>query len=347
MGLPPGTPELKMLGLLVSVAETGSLGQAAARHGISQPAASMRISALERQLRLVLIERGPTGSRMTPAGTAVVDWALPVLDAARALVSGVAALHADQQGRLRVAASMTIADHRVPGWLIALRARIPEVRVALRVGNSSQVADMIRSREADLGFVEGPHAPHGLRSRAIASDELVVVVAPGHPWARRRKPLPLRTLAATPLIVREQGSGTRDAVWEILRRSAATLPLPSPETPPPHTSSAGAAPAGPSAGRRPQGAAGGTPAGSAGRAEPAPPAAELGSTTAIKSAVSMGDAPAVLSRLAVSAELADRRLISVPLEEPALMRRQFRAVWLRETSPTGPAATLLALVSGR
>lgn len=316
MGLPPGTPELKVLDLLVSVAQTGSLGRAAARHGMSQPAASMRITALERQLRLVLLERGPTGSRLTPAGIAVVDWALPVLDAARALVGGVAALHADQQGRLRIAASMTIADHRVPGWLTALRTRLPGAKVALRVGNSSQVADMVRGREADLGFVEGPHAPDGLRSRTIAEDELVVVVAPGHPWARRRQPLPLRTLAATPLIVREQGSGTRDAVREILHRSAGT-------------------------------AAGRVPAQPASREEPAPPAAELGSTTAIKSAVSTGYAPAVLSRLAVSAELDDRRLISVPLEEPALLRRRFRAVWLRETPPVGPAATLLTLISRR
>ncbi|AWI33182.1 LysR family transcriptional regulator [Streptomyces tirandamycinicus] len=341
MGLPPGTPELKVLDLLVSVAQTGSLGRAAARHGMSQPAASMRITALERQLRLVLLERGPSGSRLTPAGIAVVDWALPVLDAARALVSGVAALHADQQGRLRIAASMTIADHRVPGWLMALRTRLPEVKVALRVGNSSQVADMVRGREVDLGFVEGPHAPDGLRSRTIAEDELVVVVAPGHPWARRRQPLPLRTLAATPLIVREQGSGTRDAVWEILRRSAeTTLRPPALDDPAPAVPSAGAP-------KFSGGAAGRIPAQLQIDAEPAPPAAELGSTTAIKSAVSTGDAPAVLSRLAVSAELDDRRLISVPLEEPALLRRRFRAVWLRETPPVEPAATLLTLAARR
>lgn len=343
MGLPPGTPELKVLDLLVSVAQTGSLGRAAARHGMSQPAASMRITALERQLRLVLLERGPTGSRLTPAGIAVVDWALPVLDAARALVSGVAALHADQEGRLRIAASMTIADHRVPGWLMALRTRLPEVKVALRVGNSSQVADMVRGREADLGFVEGPHAPDGLGSRTIDEDELVVVVAPGHPWARRRQPLPLRTLAATPLIVREQGSGTRDAVWEILRRSAGTtLRPPALDDPPPAVPSAGAPPP-----RFSGGADGLIPVRPEIDGEPAPPAAELGSTTAIKSAVSTGDAPAVLSRLAVSAELDDRRLVSVPLEEPALLRRRFRAVWLRETPPVGPAAMLLTLAARR
>jgi DNA-binding transcriptional LysR family regulator len=226
---------------------------------------------------------------------------------------------------------------------MALRTRLPEVKVALRVGNSSQVADMVRGREADLGFVEGPHAPDGLGSRTIAEDELVVVVAPGHPWARRRQPLPLRTLAATPLIVREQGSGTRDAVWEILRRSAGTtLRPPALDDPPPAVPSAGAPPP-----RFSGGADGLIPVRPEIDGEPAPPAAELGSTTAIKSAVSTGDAPAVLSRLAVSAELDDRRLVSVPLEEPALLRRRFRAVWLRETPPVGPAAMLLTLAARR
>lgn len=281
----------------MSVAETGSLGQAARLHGITQPAASMRITALERRLRIVVLERGPTGSRLTTAGTAVVDWALPVLAAAHALVSGVAALHTEGTDRLRVAASMTIADHRVPGWLIALHTQAPDVRVALQVGNSHQVAAMVREQEAELGFVEGPHAPSGLRSRVVESDELVVVVGPTHPWAKRRSPLPMETLAATPLIVREHGSGTRDAVWEVMRRVR----------------------------------------------EPAQPAAELGSTAAIKAAVATGESPAVLSRLVVDTEIHDQRLVVVPLADAAAFPRQFRAIWRRETPPVGPAAALLRL----
>lgn len=225
MPLPPGTPDLEVLDLLVSVAETGSMGQAARRHGISQPAASMRIGALERRLRLVLLERGPTGSRLTTAGATVVDWAMPVLDAARALVSGAAAL-LDEQGRLplRVAASLTIADHLVPGWLLALRTHEPEVRVALEVANTRAVAAAVRDGRADLGFVEGPHPPQGLRSRVIGADRLVTVVGPEHPWARRHRPLSLREVAMTPLLMREQGSGTRDAVAEALARVCQPAP---------------------------------------------------------------------------------------------------------------------------
>ncbi|MEV0027657.1 LysR substrate-binding domain-containing protein [Nocardia sp. NPDC050793] len=216
MTLPPGTPDLDVLDLLVSVAELGSLGAAARRHGISQPAASMRISALERRLHLRLLDRGPTGSALTEAGRAVVDHARPVLEAARSFGAAVSALRAGSVPRLRVAASKTIADHRIPQWLQALRAVHPEVAVALEVANSSQVLELVRREAADIGFVEGPHPPPDLGSRVLGADELVVVVAPTHPWARRRGPVPLRELAATALLWRESGSGTRDAVWEVL-----------------------------------------------------------------------------------------------------------------------------------
>lgn len=216
MTLPPGTPDLEVLDLLVSVAELGSLGAAARRHGISQPAASMRISALERRLRLRLLDRGPTGSALTDVGRAVVGHARGVLEAARAFGAGVAALHAAHVPQLRIAASKTIADHRIPQWLSALRASCPDVAVSLEVDNTRHVAELVRNAEADIGFVEGPHPPPGLSSRVLGADELVVVVAPGHPWARRRHPLTLRELAITPLLWREPGSGTRDTVWEIL-----------------------------------------------------------------------------------------------------------------------------------
>ena len=64
----------------------------------------------------------------------------------------------------------------------------------------------------DLGFVEGPSAPRGLRSRVVAADRLVIVVRPDHPWARRRSPVRPAELAATPLVEREEGSGTGQAL---------------------------------------------------------------------------------------------------------------------------------------
>ena len=72
------------------------------------------------------------------------------------------------------------------------------------------MAQQVRQGSADLGFVEGPGRPKGLRSRVIGHDTLVVVVRPDHPWARRHQPLSPAELAATALVSREEGSGTRD-----------------------------------------------------------------------------------------------------------------------------------------
>ncbi|MFL6051925.1 MAG: LysR substrate-binding domain-containing protein [Actinoallomurus sp.] len=203
-------PDLEALALLVAVAETGSLGQAAARLGISQPSASARMRTLERRLGVRLLVRSTSGSRLTSAGSVVTDWARAVLVQANALVEGVAALRSRQADRLRVSASLTIAEHLVPGWLVALREAAPGVHVELNVANSTHVIERLRAGEADLGFIEGRGAPRDLHSRAVGRDRLAVVVAPGHPWARKRRPLRPVELAATPLLVREAGSGTRE-----------------------------------------------------------------------------------------------------------------------------------------
>ncbi|MYR63281.1 LysR family transcriptional regulator, partial [Streptomyces sp. SID625] len=171
-----------------------------------------RIRSMERQLGLALVDRSPRGSRLTDAGALVTDWARRVVEAAEAFDVGAQALRDRRDSRLRVAASMTIAEYLLPGWLIALRARRPDTAVSLLAGNSAVVAERLLAGEADLGFVEGVSVPPGLDSVVIAHDRLTVVTAPGHPWARRRRPLEAAELAATPLILRETGSGTRQVL---------------------------------------------------------------------------------------------------------------------------------------
>ncbi|AXI79390.1 LysR substrate-binding domain-containing protein [Peterkaempfera bronchialis] len=214
---PGRLPDLGALQLLVAVAETGSLGQAAARLRISQPTASERMRTLERRLGLQLLVRATTGSQLTPAGQVVTDWARRLLDQAETLVEGVAALRAQQQGSLKVAASLTLAEHLLPGWLAALREADPHIHVALRVANSHQVVQALRRGETDLGFIEGPWTPPDLTAAPVGRDRLVIVAAPGHPWARRRRPVTGEELAATPLLLRESGSGTRETLERALR----------------------------------------------------------------------------------------------------------------------------------
>ena len=211
-GLAHRVPDLGALELLLAVARLGSLGGAAREVGITQPAASSRIRSMERQLGVALVDRSPRGSRLTDAGALVTDWARRIVAAAEAFDAGAQALRVRRDSRLRVAASMTIAEYLLPGWLLALRAGRPDTAVSLHAGNSATVAERLLSDEADLGFVEGLTVPPGLDSVVIAHDHLIVVTAPGHAWARRRRPVASTELAATPLILREKGSGTRQVL---------------------------------------------------------------------------------------------------------------------------------------
>ena len=147
MPLPSRVSDLTGFDLLLSVARTGSIGRAAAEHGISQPAASARVRLLEGQLGLALVERSPRGSR------------------------------------LRIAASMTVAEYLLPVWLTALRVVDPGAVVALSAVNSAEVAQAVLADAADIGFIEGPGIPDGLHAEPVGRD---AARGPGH----RRGPEP-------------------------------------------------------------------------------------------------------------------------------------------------------------
>lgn len=213
-------PDLDSLQLLLDVAETGSLSRAGQQHGISQPAASGRIRSMERLVGFRLLTRSARGSSLTPGGALVAEWARGVLDAAEALQAGIGSLRFERAARLRVAASLTVAEHLLPGWLVRLAAIHPDTAVSLTATNSTEVAASVVAGTADVGFVEGPDLPDGLEERLVARDRLVLVVPPGHPWRRRRAPVDAADLAATRLVQREPTSGTRISLERALQEFA-------------------------------------------------------------------------------------------------------------------------------
>jgi len=198
--------------LLVAVADHGSLSAGARAVGMAQPNATRSIARLERRLGVPLLHRSTAGSTITPAGLLVVDWSRQLLASARSLLDGAATLAVDGTATLAVAASQTIAEHLLPRWLSEFRARHPETRVTVGVHNTESVLDRVRRGRCDLGFVEGPRAPRDVHHATVAQDELVLVAAPDHPWAGRRKPVTTAELTQAGLVTREQGSGTRTAL---------------------------------------------------------------------------------------------------------------------------------------
>jgi DNA-binding transcriptional LysR family regulator len=298
MPLPQPVPDLISLDLLVSVGELGSINAAAEVHGVTQPAASMRMRSLERVLGLQLLARTRTGSVLTPAGAATAEWASAVLRDMRALLVGASALRREGRRHLHLAASMTVAEYLLPPWLSQLAVASPEVTVSLEMGNTARVAELVAGREVEVGFIEGERPPGRLRAKDVQTDELVVVVGKRHPWTRRRKPLTVEALAANPLLMREPGSGTRDVLAAGLAHHGLTAQV----------------------------------------------LMELGSTTAIKAAAIAGAGPAVLSRLAVAAEVRSGELVPVPVEGLEL-RRTIRAIWASGRALAGVGAQLVAIAA--
>jgi molybdate transport repressor ModE-like protein len=300
-------PDLAALEILLAIARTGSLNAAARQVGVTQQAVSARIRSAEAQAGVSLVCRTSRGSSLTPEGIVVAEWAARLLAVAGELDTGLAALRRDRRTRLRVSASLTIAEQLLPGWLVSLQAAARRrgdapPNVFLTVANSDTVVDQVRHGLADLGFVEGPASPKGLRSRVIGRDELVVVVRPDHAWARRQRPVSAVELAGTGLVSREQGSGTREVLTAALSAalgSRVTLPV----------------------------------------------ELALSSTAAVRAAVLAGAGPAVLSELAVADDLASHRLARIAVADVNL-RRSLRAVWSGGQHPSvGTARDLLAQVS--
>ena len=298
--LSPRMPELAALEILLAVARTGSFGAAGRECGLSQQAVSSRIASLEAQSGVPLVRRTPRGSTLTPSGVVVAEWAAKLLEVAHQLDAGLATLRSEKRRRIKIAASLTVAEYLMPRWLVSLRADANRLganppEFIMTATNSDHAIAAVSDGSADLGFIETPHAPSSLHSKVVAHDELVVIVPPGHTWAHRRTPVSARELNDTPLVTREAGSGTRDALAAALRAVLGNSAM-----------------------------------------QP-PPVLELSSSAAVRAAVIAGAGPAVMSRLAVADDVTIGRVRTIVVDELDL-HRELRAIWVG--APTPPAGAL-------
>lgn len=224
MPLSPRMPELASLEIFLAIAETGSLGRAARELGLTQQAISRRLASMEAQIGVTLAVRTTRGSQLTPAGMIVADWAARLLEVAHEIDAGMGALRKEGRERIRVAASQTISEQLMPHWLLSLQSE-PTLRggnspqVILTATNSEHAIAAVRDGTVDLGFVENPGTPKGLGTCVVGQDELVIVVPPGHKWAKRSRVVTARELAQTSLVAREPHSGIRDSLTVALRQA--------------------------------------------------------------------------------------------------------------------------------
>ena len=178
---------LEQVATFVAVARTRSMSRAAEELFITQGAVSQQIRHLEQALGLQLIERGGRELLVTEAGAAVASACSTALRDVETVIE-VAHLHRGLAvGSLKVGASTTCSSHHLPPLLAAFTHELPLADVAVMVGTSPFVAELVATGQLDCGLIEGPTGKQRLDERRVAHDEIIVVIGAGHPLAALAK----------------------------------------------------------------------------------------------------------------------------------------------------------------
>ena len=201
--------DLRQLEYFVAVAEEANFTRAADRVHITQSGVSAQIRQFERELGAELFDRSSRTIRLTSAGQAALPHARAALAAAGAVRQSIDDVNGLIRGRLTLGMITGCTVTPLFDALATFHRRHPRIEIALIEDNSDVLVEHVRAGTADLALVGAAGTtPEGLQSLTIVSEGLVAVVAPGHPLARREQ-VPLRGLAAYPLICLPVGTGIR------------------------------------------------------------------------------------------------------------------------------------------
>lgn len=228
------TPDLVELRSLCAAAELGSLGRAAIRLHVSQPALSKRLHNLEALVGVELLQRSPHGVKLTPAGRRLYEEARRLLEQADRVQEVIGGLKR-AGGPVRLAASHSAVESFVGEVLGRLSGRRDGCRVELVTANSSVVRDLVADGRADLGVAASRprRTPYpGVREVTVAADEVVCAAPREHPWSTRQS-IGLREFLRTPMVMRDAGSNSRWTVDAVLRERGLEMVAPLVEAPSP------------------------------------------------------------------------------------------------------------------
>ncbi|MEO8925465.1 MAG: LysR family transcriptional regulator [Caldimonas sp.] len=198
---------LRQLEVFAAMAQSGSTRAAADRVARSQSAASTALAALEAALDSPLFDRIGRRLLLNEHGRALLPLTLSLLEQAAELQ---ALFTREPLAPLRMAASFTIGEYLLPEMIARWKQAHPGASARLVIGNSSDVIEAVARFDVDIGFIEGRQRHPDVIVRRWLADELVIVAAPDHPLAGTRA-VSAAELAAAGWVMREPGSGTREA----------------------------------------------------------------------------------------------------------------------------------------
>ena len=214
--------DTRQLAAFCAVVERRSFSHAAERLGVTQPAVSLQVRALEKRLGTQLLDRSGRRVEPTDAGWRLYRGAQRMLTLEDQLLAEVAATsEGELAGDLVLGASTGPAAVVVPVVLGEFQRENPGVRVFLTVSDTHSVVERVAARELELGIVGASRRHRGVRFEPFFSDEVILVCPPGHRFAART--VTLEELREEPLILMQEGAGVRQIVEDGLRRQGVRL----------------------------------------------------------------------------------------------------------------------------
>ena len=213
---------LEQLRIFAEVAARQHVTRAAEHLNMTQSAVSAAITALEMRHGVLLFDRVGRSIVLNQTGRLFLREAQAVLASARAAEAALMDLSGMMHGELSIKASQTVAGYWLAPRLAAYRRLYPGIRLDVRIGNTTEVADGVMRGDAEIGIIEWREDRRGVSARMIAVDDMIVIVAPGHPWADGRT-IDIRDFTQTPWVMRETGSGTRHAFESMLETAGLQL----------------------------------------------------------------------------------------------------------------------------
>ncbi|GMQ75719.1 MAG: selenium metabolism-associated LysR family transcriptional regulator [Gammaproteobacteria bacterium] len=206
----------RRLQVFYSVARNLSFTKAAEALHMTQPAVTFQVRQLEEQFNTRLFDRTHNRINLTEAGERVYRYAKQIFELYSRMEGEVRELTGEVSGVVIVGASTTIAEYMLPSLLGDFKRKFADVVIRLRVSNTDGIVAMVEDNEIDLGVVEGPVPNKSLVVEVCRIDKLVAVLSPEHELAGRAS-LPVADVLKYPFIAREEGSGTREVIFDYLR----------------------------------------------------------------------------------------------------------------------------------
>lgn len=195
----------------ITVAEKKSFSEAAKILYLSQPTITNQIKSLEEYLNTTLFERTTKQVQLTQAANVLYRYAKEIIKLSKIAEKEILKMSEQVYGDLEIACSLTIGENILPQILKGFREEYPLVQISVDIINTTHILEKIKDHVLDIGLIEAPVEDQELYVEPFLEDELIFVAAPSY-FEEEKTNITLPELKELPLVLRENGSGTRSVM---------------------------------------------------------------------------------------------------------------------------------------